>query len=154
MPSYLTGCSGKLFTVPAIRPAANKFEPFHGCSSHTTAGFEFGLLILPATRAKKMYRAMHREEYLFAYTFPVGCRRNGAISCLPRLGRSANFYPFPLLSRESINLSSHLPSVANEETKVEKEGDEISLEIQRDRAIASDQITSNRDMKIVRNKSV
>lgn len=62
--------------------------------------------------------------------------------------------PSPLLSRESINLSSHLPSVANEETKVEKEGDEISLEIQRDRAIASDQITSNRDVKIVRNKSV
>lgn len=101
MPSYLTGCSGKLFTMPAIRPAANKFEPFHGCSSHTMAGFKFGLLILPATRAKKMHRAMHRRGISFRVYILWLSWRNGAISCLPRLGRSANFHPRTVASHRS-----------------------------------------------------
>jgi len=124
MPSYLTGCT---FHVPAsffpcaatIRAAANKFEPFPPLDDATT-GFEFGLLISHRPRAvEKMHHDVLWGIFFRVYIAhrPMGirdcCRRNGALSRLPLLGRSANFHPQPAasaLSRESINLSSRLPS--------------------------------------------
>lgn len=63
----VAGCWGKLFTVPAIRPAANKFKPFRGCSSRRRRDGRFRIWFANFTGhgLQKRCTVMHCEKYLF-----------------------------------------------------------------------------------------
>lgn len=62
----VAGCRSKLFTVPAIRPAANKFEPFRGCSSRRRRDGRLRIWFANFTGhgLQKRCTMMHCEKYL------------------------------------------------------------------------------------------
>lgn len=103
----VAGRLGKLFTVSAMHRAANKFEPFRGCSSRRRRDGRLRIWFanFVGHGLQKRCTVMHCEKYLsvcvrvcIAHVSSDGdmrfyCRRSDALLCLQPLGRSANYHP-------------------------------------------------------------